>query len=155
MAQTKEQVRKHCIELFQQLVNDFEKDLDKILDSHNIDFDKMPENYIAIYPIVATIVKRQYNWWTKGSMNPATNRYISKMMKTYATSMVYGIPTIHAHKKGDFYECYNIDALRLCYIANITIAEINGIPTMGFPVSSKSHYENLCFKKDYKIIFEE
>ena len=62
---------------------DFQKDVEKILDSGAIDLDSVEPNYADCYPVVAAILYKTVDRCINGSVYPEKRRKANKKMHNY------------------------------------------------------------------------
>lgn len=81
---TKEDLRKRVLEIKKGwLDDDFEEDLDRILDSGQVDFENSKPNYRPAYPIVAAILERCVEHCLNGSSYEETRREAKRLKNKY------------------------------------------------------------------------
>lgn len=67
----REEFKKRAMRLFVER-KEYEELLDKAMNSGVIDFENLPENYLAVYPVAAAIYKETTEWYLDGSHDRAT-----------------------------------------------------------------------------------
>lgn len=83
---TKEELRKRVISIKKSwLDEDFEENLDRILNSGLVDFEKSAPNYLPAYPIVAAILERCVDSCLFGSSYDETRRKAKRLKNRYKT----------------------------------------------------------------------
>ena len=83
---TKEELRKRVISIKKSwLDEDFEENLERILDSGLVDFEKSTPNYLPAYPIVAAILERCVDSCLFGSSCEETCRKAKRLKNRYKT----------------------------------------------------------------------
>lgn len=83
---TKEDLRQRVLEIKESwLDNDFEENLDRILNSGMVDFEKSMQNYRPAYPIVAAILERCVDHCLYGSSYEETKREAKQLKNKYKT----------------------------------------------------------------------
>ena len=68
---TKKEFKKMAMRLFIEKKK-YEELLNKAMESGVIDFDNLPDNYLAVYPVAAAIYRETTRWYLEGSSNPRT-----------------------------------------------------------------------------------
>lgn len=71
-----------CIISEQEVLNDLQKLVDKGALSDE-EIEKMPDNYLPIYAIMAAIYEKHVDWFTSGSTEPKTNRATRRKCNFY------------------------------------------------------------------------
>ncbi len=71
-----------CIISEQEVLNDLQKLVDKGALSDE-EIEKMPDNYLPIYAIMAAIYEKNVSQFTSGSANPKTNRATRRKCNFY------------------------------------------------------------------------
>lgn len=71
-----------CIMSEQEVLYDLQKLIDKGAISDE-EIEKMPDNYLPIYAIMAAIYEKQVGWFTTGSTDPETNRATRRKCNFY------------------------------------------------------------------------
>ena len=71
-----------CIISEQDVLNDLQKLVDKGALSDE-EIEKMPDNYLPIYAVMAAIYEKHVGWFTSGSTEPKTNRATRRKCNFY------------------------------------------------------------------------
>lgn len=70
---TKEKFKEMAMRLFIEK-EEYERLLNKAMESGVIDFDSLPDNYLAVYPVAFAIYQEKTGWYIDGSNDPRTKR---------------------------------------------------------------------------------
>lgn len=81
---TKEDLRKRVLDIKKGwLDSDFEENLDRILNSGHVDFEKSEPNYLPAFPIVAAILERCVDHCLKDSSYEETKLEAKRLKSKY------------------------------------------------------------------------
>lgn len=90
MAITKEELRKRVLSIKDSWLDEhFEENLDAILNSGMVDFEKSLDNYRPAYPIVAAILERCCDSCLRGSSDDKLTREAIRLKNTYKRLVKY------------------------------------------------------------------
>jgi hypothetical protein len=70
---TKKEFKKRAMHLFIEKKK-YEELLNKAMESGIIDFEHLPDNYLAVYPVAAAIYKETTRWFLEGCNDPKVRR---------------------------------------------------------------------------------
>lgn len=74
---TKEEFREKAMSLFIEK-EEYEKLLNKAMESGVIDFNNLPDNFLAVYPVAAAIYREKTRWYLEGSNDTKVKRQQKK-----------------------------------------------------------------------------
>lgn len=89
-AESRKKIKERAMWIFKNwLADDYEKNVDKILDSGLVDLDNIEDNFKDAYPIFAAIAQKAVNQALNGSSYEETRRRQKRMAKKYQWAVYY------------------------------------------------------------------